>query len=553
MKAGLKKRAHIVECKVDEHVWGLYDVDTGKYLFIDSLDHSLLKCAESVETRKELESLCAGLPRQSHELNRLNLKKRLDQLFAFGALVEETTKCDGEVLLIDPPAACEQQVGAKGPAMALCYLSAALEDKGLSPAKILDLRSVSPIIGYDHPQQAAYFTRYASQYSPKIIGITAVSATIENALFISRLAKTLYPDSKVVLGGPHVSYTWEDLLAEPSVDVVVRGEGELPFPRVVERILNHTRGVLDFSDIPGASWRDGAGKAVSTGWSPGVECLDNIRVPDVYDGLLNRGDYAIESLHVMSSRGCPFTCSFCSTATFTGRRVRYRSAKSVLTELEYYYHRYGLGTFVFDDDIFTVNRKRTLELCGAIESLPFMSELRWGCNTRLDCIDNDIIDALYRAGCRHILFGVESGDIDVQTRFAKGKRGLDGFQHKIERLLELGIVPDLNFIIGLPGEDKESIAKIGTLITNFPEVPCAFNFLAILPGTPLERQMAELGISFVGADNKSRYSMTAPTVNTPTMSYEGQIKAFMDLQWFRQRTSVARKRQKNAQLSEVYA
>ena len=152
----------------------------------------------------------------------------------------------------------------------------------------------------------------------------------------------------------------------------------------------------------------------------------------------------------MSSRGCPFTCSFCSTATFTGRRVRYRSSESVLAEIRQYYKHYGLHRFVFDDDIYTVHKKRAIGLCRAIASLPFASDLQWGCNTRIDCLDDETLDALYDAGCRNILFGVESGDIDVQTRFAKGKRGLDGFQHKIERMLEKGMEPYLNFILGLP-------------------------------------------------------------------------------------------------------
>ena len=372
--------------------------------------------------------------------------------------------------------------------------------------------------------------------------MTAVSATIENALFIARLAKLLFPDCFLVLGGPHASYEWEALLSFPFVDAVVRGEGELPFPRLVERVLQPPEGALDFSDIPGVAWRTAAGQPVSSGWCGGEDSVDSLRFPDLHDGLINRGDYEILFPRIMSSRGCPFTCSFCSTATFTGRRVRYRSSESVLAEIRQYYERYGLHRFVFDDDIFTVHKKRAIGLCRAIASLPFASDLQWGCNTRIDCLDDETLDALYDAGCRNILFGVESGDIDVQTRFAKGKRGLDGFQHKIERMLEKGMEPYLNFILGLPGENRESIEKIMTLIERFPEVPCAFNFLSIYPGTPLERQMKELGIVFLGDDARSRYSLTAPTIDSPTLSAEEQIFAYLRLQWGRQRLSGERGR-----------
>jgi radical SAM superfamily enzyme YgiQ (UPF0313 family) len=412
----------------------------------------------------------------------------------------------------------------------------ALHQRGLGRAKILDLRSVSAQLGLYRARHAEYFSRYAAGLDPVVVGITAVSATIGNALFLAQLAKTLFPSAFVVLGGHHASYEWRTLLnANRFLDAVVIGEGEIPFPALVERVAHDRNGAHDFHGIEGVAWRGPDGAAISTGWCRGHEDLDQLSFPDDRAGLLNAADYEIKYGRVITARGCPFKCSFCSTAEFTGRRVRKRRAEGLLDELRYYRDTYGVKRFSFDDDIFTVDRKRALEICQAIISSGLFRTIEWGCNTRMDCIDELLIDVMAQAGCRFILFGIESGSPEVQDRFGKGRRSLHRFREKLTHMLRKGIEPQLNFILGLPGEDSNSILLIRNLLKGLPgTVPCAFNFLNVFPATPLEKQASDLGIEFLSEAPEGRFSIVAPTVHTPTMTAEEQIKAYLSLSWFRE-------------------
>lgn len=535
MTAPRLRRNHRIAChSVEEGVWGLFDLDSGKVLFADELDYQLFQISESFETTEEMISVCEeNLVAHSPEFP-IDISDRVKGLEAFGCFTAEMEPAaGGEVLLVEPPCP-HKMIGTKGPAKSLTYLSGALRGHGLPGAKILDMRSVSDKLGDSRSAQAEYFSRHATQCSPAVIGVTAVSATIEQALFIVQLARSIFPHAVIVMGGPHVSYEWEDLLRTyPAIDFIVRGEGEMPFPVLVERLMKRKATEFRIDDVPGIAWRDGEGRPVTTGWCHGYESLDDIPTPDDRAGVLNISEYEIDYPRIIASRGCPFKCSFCSTATFTGRRIRRRSIENILEEIRLYLEKYGARQITFDDDIFTAKKKYTYAFCEALERSGLADEVQWGCNTRIDCIDEPMLDAMYRAGCRWIFFGIESGDENVQQRFGKGGRVLEGFRRKIEHMLKIGIDPHLNFILGLPGENPQTIRKIKDLIRGMPKVPCAFNFLTVFPGTPLSVRAEELGIEFLGDTNDERYSLTAPTIRTPTMSEHQQIEAFLELEWQR--------------------
>jgi radical SAM superfamily enzyme YgiQ (UPF0313 family) len=522
---------------VDQGVWGLYHLDEGTFAFVDDLGKLLLEFVPQGLSPDALISACTE-DFAGSDLNVVQaLSERLEILRRFGAIVSVSDGRDAEVLLIDPP--CHpRMVGTYGPAKGLCYLSQSLRQSGLNPAKILDLRSVSRDVGTNPRSRAAYLTRYLAPLNPQVVGITAVSATIDSALFVGNLVKNLFPEAFLVLGGPHASYEWRALLERcPFLDAIVVGEGELSFPRLVERVAEAHE--PDFRDIQGIAWRDRRGIVMCSGWSHGLEDLDSMSFPDDRVDLINASDYDIGYARIISARGCPFKCSFCSTAEFTGRRMRERSIAGIVEEVRFYWNKYAIKGFSFDDDIFTVNRKRAVHLCEALAAAEFAGRLTWGCNTRMDCIDNELIDVMHRAGCRYILFGIESGDPDVQARFGKGKRSLVGFREKVVRMIDRGIEPQLNFILGLPGESPESIHLIADLLEGLPQVNCTFNFLNIFPGTPLAQQLQELGIELLSDAADVRYSLTAPTLNTRSMSADEQVEAYLRLEWFRTRQAAA--------------
>ncbi len=547
---GLRRHPRVACHSPETGVWALYHLDTGRLLFVDELSYRLLEICESFPDRESLAQACGALASgtplggapcggNGGDLGPLDVAGRLAELEDFGAFTLPAPPPKGpEVLLVDPPCP-PKMMGSKGPAKGLGYLSVALEAAGLAPARILDLRSVSDRLGGSRVAQAAYFTRWTTELDPRVIGITAVSATIEPALFIAELAKTVFPRARVVMGGPHVAFEWRETLArrgaggDPVVDLIVRGEGEIPFPRVVERWVEDPA-TRQWDDIEGLAWRDADGEPVTSGWCHGLEDLDLLPFPDERRGLLNAEDYELQHPRIISSRGCPFSCVFCSTATFAGRRLRRRSVANVIEEMCFHQERYGTRTFTFDDDIFTVDPRRTRALCAAIGESPLAGRIEWGCNTRIDGIDEDLMDVMYDAGCRWIFFGVETGNEDVQRRFAKGRHGLEGFRRKMEHLLRLGIDAQLNFILGLPGETPESARRIFDLVQGLPRLGCSFTFLNVFPGTPLAAQAADLGLQFVGQGAAERYSLTAPTLSTPSLSEAEQLAALLDIQWRRQ-------------------
>ncbi len=500
-------------------------------MFLDELGYRLLDACEDRCTVKSLHQACCI--NKDNEKAAAAIDRRLEALEYFGALCAETESAGDQILLVDPPCPIGM-IGTLGPAKGLCYISDAVFSYGLGRADIIDLRSMSKYLGDNRSKWSEYFSKYAVNINPSLVGITAVSATIENALLIAKLTKTLFPEACVVLGGPHASYEWETLLSENDcVDVIVIGEGEKSFPKVVERVFERPWREEGFTNIAGVAWKTNTFQVEHTGWSDVVEDLDSISFPDDRVGLLNEPDYSISCARIISARGCPYKCSFCSTASFTGRRIRYRSIENVLSEIRYYWRQYQLSNFTFDDDIFTVNRKRAIAISEAMVKEEYAGSLTWGCNTRMDRIDEELLDSMYRAGCRYILFGIESGSRDVQDRFGKGSRSLEKFNEKMQHMIKIGIEPQLNFILGLPGEDSNSISLISDLIDDFPNILCTFNFLNVFPGTPLAQQAEELGIKFIGNSNSKRFSVTAPTVSTRTMDAEDQVAAYLKLQWGR--------------------
>ncbi len=528
-----RRNPRVVLREIKPGTFGLWNPERAGALFVDALGVALLEAVDALgapAAARQLVAQTPGLPRE--RLEALAAERRA-ALARAGARAAAPTPAAGDLLLGGPPCSGPTS-GEPGPAKGLCYLAAVLEAEGVARARILDLRSPAARPRDTRAAQAAWFAARVESLRPRVLGLTSVSATIADALFLARLAKLLFPQTCVVLGGHHASYEWQALLRdEPAVDAVVRGEGELSFPPLVRAVLEQDPGRFCFDGLAGVAWRDAQGRPRDNGWSQPVEDLDRLPTPRDRDYVLDAADYEWTNARVLTGRGCTFQCSFCSTATFAGRRIRQRSLERVLDELRGAVERDGVRSFTFDDDIFTVNRARTLSLCRALSASGLGERAVWGCNTRLDCIDEELMDALAGAGCRSILFGVESGDAAIQARFGKGPRSLHRLREKLEHLAALGVEANLNFILGLPGETPATLQALLELVQGLPRrVSYAFSFLNVFPGTPLERDMQRLGLRFLSDDPLERFHLTAPSVTTPDLDAEAQIDAYLRLRYF---------------------
>ncbi|MEM3150517.1 MAG: radical SAM protein [Candidatus Nezhaarchaeales archaeon] len=252
-----------------------------------------------------------------------------------------------------------------------------------------------------------------------VFGITMSSLTVKPAALIARWVKRLFPDSLVVVGGPHPTFADEDVLKSvPEVDVVVRGEGELTALELVQRFAEGEA----LEGVKGITYRGREG-IVRNEDRELIEDLDSLPFPAYH--LLPVQNYRSfgakePTFTVLTSRGCPFNCKFCVAWKMNRRRYRVRSVKNVVEELEYLVHRFKARFLSFVDDLFTISKERVKALCRAIRERSL--SLVWGCETRVDMVDRETLLEMRKAGCYWIYFGLESASQSILNSMRKGIR-----------------------------------------------------------------------------------------------------------------------------------
>ncbi len=387
------------------------------------------------------------------------------------------------VLLVSPPAGRSQLGKVPMPPLGLAWLAAVLERDG-HRVEILDC----PLKEMDHRG----LERALRERRPDVVGITGTTWTRYEQFRAARTSKAALPDVPVVLGGPHVTFAARNTLDKiPQVDFVVKGEGEQP----IRQLLQALAGCGEAAAVPGLSFRRD-GVVVDNPVGAFIDDLDSIPVPARH--LLDIPAYGQtlfgkRATTVMSSRGCPVFCSFCSTSVMWGVRHRRRSPAAVMTEIEDLLERYGLGAIWFFDDTFTLNRNHVNGVLDEIERRRLHFD--WYCEIRVNTVDFDLLKRMRSLGCRFVSFGVETASPAMLKRIHKGIK-----LEQVERVLDwcktLGIYTKAFFMLGLPDETFED----GMMTVRFMKKTKPFiNELAlgagcsIMPGTEVERFARERG------------------------------------------------------------
>jgi len=259
------------------------------------------------------------------------------------------------------------------------------------------------------------------------------------------------------------------------------GEGEITFLELVNRL---TESRPDFSRVNGLVYKTPTGEIVAT---PPRELLVDLNVLPIADRSLMLNDGYVSENNIMTSRGCPFNCSYCGAQVIWKRKVRRRSVSKIINEIQYLIGRSGSRSISFWDDSFTCDRKYTLELTEALRKI---DAVKYSCITRLDLIDEDSLSRLRNSGCCNILFGIESGNDDILKCIDK-KMTRDIIKKKVG-LVETAGIPWLGFfIMGYPGESKENIFQtlefMKELNPNYAEI----NIFNPLPGTKIWQDLEE--------------------------------------------------------------
>jgi anaerobic magnesium-protoporphyrin IX monomethyl ester cyclase len=318
---------------------------------------------------------------------------------------------------------------------------------GYIAAYVAKLGARATIIDFarDRPSLSG-FLEILNRERPLLLGIAAYNESMHQVLCLAKLAKELL-GSHILLGGPQVpAMPGSALLEMPNIDYLCRGEGEIV---TSELLLRLDRGD-PVDTVPGIAFRNSLGTIAERPWPTLPDDLDSYPSPYL-EGIIAVSPH--ERALLLTSRGCSFSCRFCVTPFLSQRRVRYHSISRVIEEVRWLYGK-GVRSFWIADPLFSVNRKRCLELFDAIAKLGL--SLDFWCETRADLLDAQMLSAMKLAGVSKIAMGLESADNQALARMGKGQT-LDGFSATVDAIFKEGIQVEFLHMMGNAGDSEPSI------------------------------------------------------------------------------------------------
>jgi len=361
-----------------------------------------------------------------------------------------------DILFVNSPLSSEEKLGdladasSSAPPLGLCYLASAVRQKGYKP-------------GIFDPEALKYSVKETAEeiagISPKYVGITSTTIAIGNAYNLSLLLKKLLPDIKIIIGGAHLTAVPEATMERyETFDIGVIAEGE----ETVTELLDALDKGKSLEKVDGIIYRN-KGKIVRTKPRDFIKDLDKIPIPawDLLPDIstVYRPGIAsfqrLPSTTLITSRGCPGQCVFCDRSVF-GNSFRFHSAEYVLEMIRRLIRDYGIKDIFFQDDTFTLFRKRLIDICEKMISEKM--DLTWTCNSRVEKIDPDLFKLMKKAGCYSVAFGIESGSPVILENLKK-KMALSRINEVIDSADKAGLITRGFFLVGNPGETEETIME----------------------------------------------------------------------------------------------
>lgn len=350
------------------------------------------------------------------------------------------------------------------------YIASCIRQAGLRPG----------LFDGTHARSMRDFEHALDEQRPHAVGIYATVISRQVALKMAEIAKRR--KIPVVAGGPDPSSAPHVYLQSGSVDAVARGEGEVTGVELARHFTESNPSSLH--DILGLSFRENGG-IVQTHERPYVWDLDTVPYParDLTDwpayAATTRRFHGVSQTTVMTARGCPFQCTWCCKPIF-GEKYRHRSAKNIVGEMQELKAHYHPEMIRFADDIFTINRKKFLQLADEIERSDAI--IPFECLSRVDLVDEEVLNRLRDIGCRKILYGVEAGSQRVLDAMKKGITVKE--VHEISRLTRrLGIEQYWFLIYGYPPEDIHDLRLTIDMVRRLQPDAYGITVAYPLPGT----------------------------------------------------------------------
>ncbi len=428
------------------------------------------------------------------------------------------------IAFINPPLSLQERYGAmaksgtRTPPLGLAQLAAVSREHG-HPARIIDCAA----LGLDDEQTLGMLRAI----NPRYVGITATTVAICNAGRLAAHIKRASPAWPLIIGGPHLTAVPKETMETfPEFDIGVVGEGE----ETLIELLDTLDANEPLEKVNGLILRED-GNLKYTDRRPLINDLDSLPLPawDLLPDLTKFYDTPTFSLgknpasSLVTSRGCCGHCTFCDRSVF-GNVCRFHGAERVFTCIKHLHERFGINDIIIHDDAFVLNRQRVEQVCDLLLSSNL--GVTWGCNSRVNLVDRELLRFMKRAGCWQIGYGIESGSQRVLDTINKGVT-IAQIKEAVFATHETGIRTRGFFMIGHPGETVESIRDTIKLATSIPVDDFQITFFTPLPGAEIHRRAHEYG-TFDADWRKSNmwHPVFVPTGLTEEMLVRWHRRAF---------------------------
>lgn len=359
--------------------------------------------------------------------------------------------------------------------LGIAYLHSYLESKG-HEVDSLGLNS------YTYADADAIVEEKLQTFKPHVVGLNMLTSNRVSCFAMIEHIQNNYPDIRIVIGGIHASDMYEQIVQKYPEIVAVIGEGEI----VLSNLLAAFEAGTALSDVKGIAYAvssadSGRPIVKVTPRETLIEDLDILPFPK--HELFFHGGRTVAS--ILTSRGCPFQCSYCVLGVVSNRRVRYRSIENVMSEIEYLVEKYPqIDTFWIHDDVFFIKPKRAIEFCDEYVKRNINRKII--CSGRFKPFSKELAEALDRAGCEMMMFGLETGSRKLMETSHKSMKPED-ILHTFGLIRDAKVIPVSFLIVGLPGEDDETVSETIAFVKKMQKIRY-FHFsdigiLTIYPGT----------------------------------------------------------------------
>lgn len=380
-----------------------------------------------------------------------------------------------KIFLIQPPVAQKDITSFMYPPMGLISLAATAREAG-HVVWIHDCNLYRQ--SYDEILKSIRLKK------PEIIGITAMTVNINNAFELAKKIKKIDEKILIVVGGVHATVASDHVLSDSNVDFIVIGEGELTLNNLLKAISQKG----DLKKVKGIGFKIGKSKIINEK-QPLIEDISALPIPAYHllDFKKYRAPYTARHpfMSMIRSRGCPYQCTFCGVQSVFAHKYRCQSPQRSFEEITYLVENFGVKEISFKDSEFTLDLKNVEQLCDLLIKAKY--DLTWNCNGRVNNVNFRVLKKMKKAGCRSITYGVESGDQEILNNLKKAIT-LDQVRRAIKMTQEAGLKVVTNFMIGNPGDTKETLEKTIKFAVDLDTDYTYFGFTTPFPGTELREQ-----------------------------------------------------------------